>query len=415
MGNRILLIGYNFSPELTGIGKYSGEMIEWLARKGYRCTVLTTYPYYPYWRVQEPYRKKRFWYSKETTEFQSGGKMTIYRCPMYVPSAPTGKKRILLDLSFFISAFFQLLKFIFFRKFELIITVVPSFQLGFLGDLYKRIRGGKHIYHIQDLQIEVAQDLNMITSGSILNLLFRMERYILDRSDVVSSISEAMVAKIGKKTKARVQLFPNWVDVKLFFPLPEKDSVKELFGFRSSDKIILYSGAIGEKQGLESILLSARELILKEEVKFIICGTGPYKAKLEALAVQMGLENVIFLPLQPKDKFNAFLNMADVHLVIQKAKASDLVMPSKLTSILAVGGLALITANQGSGLHDLIDKCNMAIHVEAENQLALNEGISRALSSKNSSRIRTNALQSSKAYLSKERIMESFEKSILHN
>ena len=413
MGNRILLIGYNFSPELTGIGKYSGEMIEWLTRKGYHCTVLTTYPYYPYWRVQEPYRKKRFWYSKETAEYQSGGEITIYRCPMYVPSTPTGKKRMLLDLSFFISGFFQLLKFIFVRKFEFIVTVVPSFQLGFLGDLYKRIRGGKHIYHIQDLQIEVAQDLKMITSNRVLNLLFRMERSILERSDVVSSISEAMVAKIGKKTKTRVQLFPNWVDTTLFFPLPEKDTVKEQFGFKSSDKIILYSGAIGEKQGLESILLSARELASREEVKYIICGTGPYKAKLEASAWQMGLKNVIFFPLQPMKKFNAFLNIADVHLVIQKAKASDLVMPSKLTSILAVGGLAVITANKGSGLYDLIDKYQMGILVDAENQVALNEGIKRALSSENSSKICTNALQYSEAYLSKKQIMESFEKSIL--
>jgi len=29
---RILIHGINFSPELTGIGKYSSEMAEWLAR-----------------------------------------------------------------------------------------------------------------------------------------------------------------------------------------------------------------------------------------------------------------------------------------------------------------------------------------------------------------------------------------------
>ena len=53
------------------------------------------------------------------------------------------------------------------------------------------------------------------------------------------------------------------------------------------------------------------------------------------------------MPLQAYSEFNDFLNLADVHLVIQKASASDLVMPSKLTTILAVGGLAIITANPG--------------------------------------------------------------------
>ncbi|HAI44922.1 MAG TPA: hypothetical protein DCM40_46020, partial [Maribacter sp.] len=40
---KLLFIGYNFSPELTGIGKYSGEMMHWLAKKGHDCTVLTSY------------------------------------------------------------------------------------------------------------------------------------------------------------------------------------------------------------------------------------------------------------------------------------------------------------------------------------------------------------------------------------
>ena len=28
---KILVYGINYSPELTGIGKYTGEMVEWLA------------------------------------------------------------------------------------------------------------------------------------------------------------------------------------------------------------------------------------------------------------------------------------------------------------------------------------------------------------------------------------------------
>ena len=92
MQKHILYIGYNFSPELTGIGKYSGEMMEWLAAAGHHCTVVTAYPYYPQWEVQEPYKHKSFWYSKEEKTFTDGGQMTVYRCPMYVPKQPNGKK-----------------------------------------------------------------------------------------------------------------------------------------------------------------------------------------------------------------------------------------------------------------------------------------------------------------------------------
>jgi colanic acid biosynthesis glycosyl transferase WcaI len=43
------------SPELTGIGKYSGEMAEWLAAQGHEVRVVTAPPYYPQWKVAEGY------------------------------------------------------------------------------------------------------------------------------------------------------------------------------------------------------------------------------------------------------------------------------------------------------------------------------------------------------------------------
>lgn len=413
MNKRIMLIGYNYSPEPTGIGKYSGEMIQWLANKGYNCTVLTTYPYYPYWKVQEPYFKKRFWYHKETKNYQSGGKITVYRCPMYVPSEPSGKKRMLLDLSFMTSAFFQLVILLFKKKIHTVITVVPSFQFGLLGYFYKVFKNAKTVYHIQDLQIEAAQDLNMISSKKIIKTLFKIEKFIFNKTDVVSTISERMVYKVSAKANKNVELFPNWSDTAFFNPLQNTKSLKNNFGFQATDKIILYSGAIGEKQGLESILYAAETLKENNIVKFVICGTGPYKSKLQEMVDDLGLNNVLFMPLQPLEKFNQFLNIADIHLVIQKAKASDLVMPSKLTNILSVGGLAVITANKNSGLYALIKKYNMGVLVEAENQEALNNSLIDVLNNKDNNQIKKNSRAYAEKFLNVDNIMQTFENEIL--
>ncbi|MRI02121.1 WcaI family glycosyltransferase [Kriegella sp. EG-1] len=414
MKQKILLIGYNFYPELTGIGKYSGEMIEWLANDGYECTVITTYPYYPYWKIQEPYRKRRFWYKKESQNFNSGGAITIFRCPMYVPNKPTGKKRMLLDFSFFASVSLQLLKLAFFNRYDFIFTVAPAFQLGILGNYFKKIRKGKHIYHVQDLQIDVAKDLEMIKSKKLLNTLFKLEHHILNKSDVVSSISENMVAKIENKTESEVILFPNWVDNKIFHPLAHQEQLKVNYGYQPKDKVVLYSGAIGEKQGLTSILHTAKAFESQPNIKFAICGTGPYKKKLQHLAQEMQLKNIRFFPLQPKEKFNAFLNMATIHLVMQKTKASDLVLPSKLTSILAVGGLSLITADKGSNLYNLVDKYKMGILVPTENQNAFNEGLKQALNEANGNELRKNARMYSEKHLNIDNVMQTFKEAVLN-
>lgn len=405
---RILFIGYNFAPELTGIGKYSGEMMHWLAKEGHECTVLTAYPYYPYWQVQEPYRKNRFWYKKEVTRFDSGGLLSVVRCPMYVPKNPSGLKRMLLDTSFSMMAFLACLPIVFQKKYDWVITIAPSFQFGLLGVFYKKLKGAKHLHHIQDMQIEAAQDLGLIKSPKLLQLLYAIERYIFKYTDVISSISEGMLERIGKKAQKPILFFPNWTETQSFFPLVDKGSLKEQFGFTSTEWVVLYSGAIGEKQGLEAILYAAKTLTSYPNVKFVICGTGPYKEVLRNKAERMQLQNIRFMPLQPKEDFNAFLNMADLHLVIQKEKASDLVMPSKLTTILAVGGVALITANKDSTLFQIVRKYDMGILVAAEDQKALNEGILNAYHHKDNSGVKKAARRYAEQYLAIDTVMQSF-------
>jgi colanic acid biosynthesis glycosyl transferase WcaI len=413
MKKRILLIGYNFLPEPIGIGKYSGEMIMWLAKNGYDCEVITSYPYYPQWKVSVEYAKSKFWYSTEYHTIGEGS-VKINRCPMYVPSIPTGSKRVLLDFTFLVTAFVKLVQLLFAKKFDYVITVVPCFQFGLLGLFYKKLRRSMFIYHIQDLQIEAARDLNMIKSQVTINAMFRIEKYILQHSDVISSISESMVRKIRIKAKKDVYLFSNWTDCKQFYPLENRADIKIEYGFNPSDIVILYSGAIGEKQGLDTILYAAKALEHHNSIKFIICGTGPFKKTLSNHAESMGLSNVFFLPIQPFEKLNTFLNMADVHLVIQKANASDLVMPSKLATILGIGGLALITAKKSSGLYSYINRYNIGMLVEPGDQEVLNHAIFKAVIS-NYDSIKRNARIYAEEHLSIDKIMLEFENLLLNN
>ncbi len=413
MKQRILLIGYNFHPEPTGIGKYSGEMLHWLAREGFACTALTAYPYYPYWRVQEPYTQRRFRYTTEQQSFPSGGSLRVIRCPMYVPAQPSGAKRVALDASFLLSATARLLGLLAHHRYDLVIVVAPSFQFGLLGLLTQRLGRSKFLYHIQDLQIEAARDLGIIRSEKAIGAMLRLERTILRRADYVSTISPAMVARVGQKAGRPVLLLPNWADIAQFHPLPNRAGLKREFGFTPEQKVVLYSGAIGEKQGLEAIVHAAHRFEQSQpQLQFVICGSGPYKEKLLALTESLGLRNVHFLPLQPLERFNAFLNMADVHLVIQKSIASDLVMPSKLTTILAVGGVAIITADEGSGLHALVAEHGIGLVVPAENQRALEDQLRLTLDHDYAA-IRINAQRYAEQYLSIDNIMNKFVGQVL--
>src|SRR5690606_24897325 len=133
MKKSILLIGYNFNPEPTGIGKYSGEMLSWLGEKGYDCSVITTYPYYPYWKIQKPYQGDRFWYKTEQQQLSSGKYIKVHRCPVYVPSNPTSLKGFFLILAFFFSPTLKVFRLFLGKRFDYSLRVVLRFQSDLLG------------------------------------------------------------------------------------------------------------------------------------------------------------------------------------------------------------------------------------------------------------------------------------------
>jgi colanic acid biosynthesis glycosyl transferase WcaI len=399
MKKRILVIGINCFPELTGIGKYTGEMISWFAENGHETTIVTGFPYYPNWKIQEPYKGNAY-----RTEKMYDGRLTIHRCPLYVPADPSGFKRLMHEALFFLSASFVIFKMLFKKKQDIIFAIAPPFHLGILALFYRLFRGGKIVYHVQDLQIEAAKDLGVLKYPWMFRVLFGLERTILKGVDVISTISDGMIAKINRKTEKEIMFFPNWVDTKNFYPLYDRARLKLKWGYNADDHVVLYSGSIGFKQGLEGLIRVADKLKEEKRIKVLICGTGPHKQILMNYKEELGLTNLEFLPLQGFDVFNEFLNMADVHLVLQRADASDLVMPSKLTSILAVGGLPLVTANEGTTLYNVIKTHDMGIIIPAEDEEKLVEAIISSASDDIDTK-RRNARKYAEKYLDRDNIL----------
>lgn len=400
---RILIYGINYAPELTGIGKYTGEMGSWLAKQGHTVRVITSMPYYPEWKVHKSYKGK-LWHK----EMIDG--VTVYRCPLYVPKKITSAKRIIHEFSFLASIFPIWFMTLFQKKYDAVICISPPFHLGFLPMLYSKLRGVSMVTHIQDLQVDAAKNLAMLKNGRMLNMMFGAEKFILKRSTAVSTISKGMLKKVVDKKihGLKTILFPNWMDEVNVWPLKKEESLRNEYGISNEDKVILYSGNLGEKQGLEIILETAKEFESRKNIHFLIVGSGGNKEKLENIAKKNAIKNVWFFPLVQPEKLSALLATADIHLVLQKKTASDLVMPSKLTNILASGGCSIVTADPGTSLYKIISKNNLGILIQPESSEALKDSIEKALSSDLES-YRENARKFAVEHLSKEKIMKNME------
>ncbi len=406
MKARILLFSVNYYPEQTGIGKYTTEFAEYLQDKGHQISVITTPPYYPHWKVQEPY--KSFTWKREVI---NGVK--VLRTPLYVPGKVSGLSRIIHELSFVLGSlpyFFNRL----FTKVDLILCVYPPLIMTPIPLFLGWLRRKPVLYHIQDLQVDAARDLGIIKSSLLLKLLERIERSMFKRASAVSTISGGMAKRLKKKGIPNPIIFFNWVDTGKVFPLTQ--SVSELRTSLNLDpkkKIILYAGNLGEKQGLQILPEVARYFAKADPgIHFLIVGEGMMKKWLVKHTKE--LENIeLRLPV-PFHLLNELLNVADFHLVMQKSGSSDLVMPSKLGPILAVGGVPLIGCDSGSFLESEAKKHEFGLVFEADNADKMIQVIERN-QDHDLSELQKNAISYAHQYLDRNRVLSEFEKYLLGN
>lgn len=346
---RILIYGLNYAPDPTGIGKYTGEMGEWLQKQGEEIRVITAPPYYPAWEIKSEYLKKS--YVRE----ESQG-IWVTRCPLWVPRQVSGAKRLLHLASFAASSFPVILWQSMAWKPQVVIVVAPAFFCVLGGLIGSWLGRGKAWLHIQDFEVDAAFDLGMLPAF-LLPLALSLESWLLCRFHRVSTIAHHMVKRLEDKGlgRERVVLFPNWVDTEAIYPSGDCLFREEL-GIQQEQIVVLYSGNMGQKQGLEIVAEAAQRLSTQSEsdvdIVFVLCGDGPSRGLLEEMT--QGLSNVRFLPLQPKERLNDLLNVADIHLVPQRADAADSVMPSKLTGILACGGAVIATAYPETELAEVV-------------------------------------------------------------
>ncbi|MEZ5399689.1 MAG: WcaI family glycosyltransferase [Bryobacteraceae bacterium] len=351
---RVVVHHLFYRPEPTGTAPLTAELCERLAGSGHDVRVICPPPYFPDWEVKQPYRQ--YLYSTEVLN-----KVHVTRCPIWLPKRPRGWSRILYMLSFLITSLPAVLLRIL-RPPHVVIAVEPTILSALPMLILGRLTGALCWLHVQDFEIDIALETRQVCQPTARRALRWMDRFIRGRFDVVSTISRRMCHRLTEKgiPAPRISYFPNWVHTDSIFPKQtEVNPIREELGIRPNAVVALFSGTVNEKQGLDCLVDAAGILRNEPNVVFVVAGAGVRLEQIRQLSRH--LPNVRFLPLQPAERLNDLLNAADLHLLTQRAEFADLVMPSKLLSMLASGRPVVATAARGSELYRFVSQCGAVV------------------------------------------------------
>lgn len=364
----ILILALNSAPDLVGAGKVTGEMADWLAARGHRVEVVAAPPFYPGWRVADGY-------SPGAYRRENQGGVSVLRCPTYVPSRPTGIRRLLHHLSFALSSLPAVVGRARAARPDVVLTVAPSILSAPNAWLAARLSGSTAWLHVQDLELDAAVELGLLSSRRKRGLAAALESRLLRRFDRVTTIGSGMADRLASKGVDPMHLgvLANWVDCQTIRPLPARAVSRAAFGLPDHAFVALYAGSLGEKQGLDVLIDAAERLVHRRDLHIAVFGDGPARRRLLDAAAQ--LPNLTVGPLVPAARLNDLLNCADAHLLPQAAGIDDLVLPSKLTHMLASGRPVISACPADGQLARLVADCGLRL--DANDGAAFARGIDR--------------------------------------
>lgn len=191
----------------------------------------------------------------------------------------------------------------------------------------------------RDLFPEVGHLLEDFRSPLVDWILTQVNRTLISQADRLIALGEDMKERLCGEKGARpdrVVVIPDWADGKVFVPVPKQNPFSAEHGL--ADRfVVMHAGNLGVSQNLEQVLEAAHRLEDLHDLVWVFMGDGVKRPLLQEQARRQRLENVRFLPFQPKERVSLAFGSADCFVISLKPGLAGYITPSKLYGILACG------------------------------------------------------------------------------
>jgi colanic acid biosynthesis glycosyl transferase WcaI len=360
----ILIVTPYYLPDGGPSAALFAMLGEALVKREHSVTVLCAAPHYPTGRVLAEYRKKQGAAIENGVRVVRVGVPSLDRANLAL--------RMLQFLAYQAGASARGLR----LEYEVVLLSNPMLTVGLPFLFLSVLRNKPAVYSIHDVYPDVGVTLGVFRHQAVIQVVSALERYALKRARTVRILSESFRAgmhALGVPDE-KLALVYDWVDTELIRPMAGQNGFASENGL--ADKfVVMYAGNIGLSQGLEHVVTAAEMLYSQEDIRFVFVGEGMAKAGLVERVKQRSLDNVRFIPVQPRACLPEVLAAANVSLVTLQKGIGAGSLPSKSFSILASGRPLIASVDENSDVAKLVERSQAGVWVPPENPEKLAEAI----------------------------------------
>jgi glycosyltransferase involved in cell wall biosynthesis len=368
---KVMLVTINYPPEIGGAPHLIHELALTLQERGHEVAVLTGYPRYNLEVIPPQYHRGLY-----TKDILDGVPIRRIR----IPSLPRGNK-IARGVQHFVFGLWLSALTLFAPRADVALVFSPPLPLPWLISMVCRVRRMPVVANIQDLFPRQAVELGMLANPVLIRMFEGMERQmhrLVTDVTVHSPGNREHVIERGGMPE-HVHVVYNWINTERIRPGRRDNDFAREHGL--VDRFVVsYAGTMGWAQDMDTIITSAARLRDEADILFLLVGDGVEKANAMAKSNELGLANILWLPMQPWSVYPDVLAASDVSLINLHPELHTPVVPSKLLSIMAAARPVVASLPPESDARRIITEAKCGLFVEAGDGEALAEGILRLFS-----------------------------------
>lgn len=251
---------------------------------------------------------------------------------------------------------------------DIILVVTNPPVLPLLAFFVHKLKGSQFIVIVHDVYPDVLIVTKLYQFFPLIGFFWkRINHIIYTKAYRVIVIGRDMAQRVkshlvtNDKKDENISCISNWAEVDTIKPISKyKNSLLQELNI--IDKfIVLYTGNLGRTHAIENFVKIIDRLQPKDNIHFIVIGSGKKQTYLEQYIKSSKLQNITFIPLKnrPRSEQNISLNACDAAIIPFISGMAGISVPSRMYNHMAAGKPIIAVADDWSELAQVIQEENI--------------------------------------------------------